>query len=378
MYTNRHLRYPVSMSITISHTSALYLTRWLRSNRLNLAEMDRTNVDHPQPWVGKRWTKRNFVPDSWQWQQPTPSNKLDILVGSPEERIRMAELASHVCSAELPPNTIIWLDDHATMAGPELLFAQMAETLPLANLVLLGHELCGHFSRCADFPAGGPIVDGIPAATSTEKIARFLKDAEKVPGRGKATAALAYLADHALSAPEALLATVFSLPAQESGYGMGPVTLNQRIEVEGAQEAQAGARYPDLMFAFAPVGINYDGEGHLDLTGLAQAAREAELAGAETKQQAERALADKLREVREKAVDDLRRNRQLAASGLVVFPVTKEDLHGWGQLDVLARDILSCAHAVFGADVRDLQATLDDAALVRNRYALLSSLLAGE
>ncbi|MDO4399912.1 MAG: hypothetical protein Q4D27_03065 [Coriobacteriia bacterium] len=195
-------------------------------------------------------------------------------------------------------------------------------------------------------------------------------------GIKRARQAVNYIADHAVSAPEAVLSTVYALPPAESGYGMGPLTLNKQIEVtRDADGDVAGSRFPDILFPFAPVGINYDGEGHLDLAGLVKAARAAELADADTKLQADQVLIAKTAEVREKALDDVRRTRELAASGYLVLPATKEDLYGWGQLDSLTRHILDCAQNVFGADVAQYRETLDDAALKRDRFALLSAML---
>ena len=338
--------------------------------------MDRGKVARPLPWVGKRWSMREFSPETWGWQQPSKNRKLDILVGSPDERVRMAGITSHVCTASLPANAIIWLDEHTTMPSPPLLFAQMAETASIPALVLLGNELCGHFSRSADNPQAGPITDQLPAATSVSEIASFLEAAANLSGRTRAREALRYVSDHAISSPEAVLATMYSLPPKESGYGMGPVTLNRRISIsDGNGQQSVSARYPDLLFSFAPVGINYDGEGHLDLAGLVQSARKAELADAENKQQAEAALSAKLHDVRSKAIDDIQRNRQLAASGYIVFPATKEDISEWGALDELTREILSCARTVFGADVHRYEETLEDTDRARDRFMLLNAML---
>lgn len=340
--------------------------------------MDRGTVLRPEPWVGKRWREREFAPDTWNWAAPSKARPLDILVRNAHERVRMGGISNHVCSADIPADAIIWLDEHTTMPAPPLLFTQMAETASIPALVLLGHELCGHFSRSADFPGAGHVTDNIPAATSVAEIVRFLDAAPEIPGRTRAREAIRYVADHALSVPEAVLSTMYALPVKEAGYGMGPIALNRRIETELANDAdQQGARYPDLLFPFAPVGVNYDGEAHLDLNSLVLAARKASLAEPQTKQQDEQALSAKLLDVREKAVDDIRRTRELAASGYIVLPATKEDLYDWGALDSLTMQILSCAHTVFGADIQRYRETLENTELARDRSLLLSSLVTG-
>lgn len=366
------------MALTISHGSALRVTRLLRSEGVNLAHMDHTTLAHPTPWTKNRWSKREFLPETWNWQQPEPRCKLDILVSSPDERVRVNHIRNHVCRADLPDGSILWLDEHSSMPSPALLFIQMAETASLPALVLLGHELCGHYTRYAPNPADGPIVDNIAAATSVAEIRALLNSIKGIPGMNQAKAALGLIADHTLSAPEAVLSTMYSLPPQESGYGMGPVALNRRIELTTqGDQPNIAARYPDILFPFAPIGINYDGEGHLDLAGLANAAQQAALADAESKVQAEHALTAKLIDVREKAVDDIQRNRQLAAEGFIVFPAVKEDLYEWGALDTLTRQILACAREVFGVDTAIFEETLENTELARDRQALLNAMLPG-
>ena len=364
------------MGITLSHASALRTMRFLRANGANFHEMDRIALSEPTPWVRGRWSMLEFAPGNWCWSPPSAAEPLDVLVGAPSERLRMNNVRSHVCRAELPASSIIWLDEHASIPCPPLLFIQMAELVPLPALVLLGHELCGHFTRHAGNPAFGPVIDGIRPATSVEEIRDYLASVSGVAGMRKVRRAVSYVADHALSAPEAVLATMYSLPETECGYGMGPVTLNQRIELAGASGASGHvARYPDILFSFAPMGINYDGERHLDLPRLVKVARDASLAEAESQADAERALLAVTAEIREKAVDDIWRTRELASQGFLVFPVVKEDLEGRGRLDMFTRQVLACARTVFGIDTSRFERALEDRGLARDRQRLLDSLL---
>ena len=364
------------MGLTISHKTALHATRLIRAEGLDMNKMDHASIARPTPWIGKRWTARQFAPEVWNWRRPSSVSPLDVVVASSGERLRMANVTNHVCSVKLPPNSILWLDEHTTMPCPELLFLQIAEVASLPGLVLLGHELCGHFTRNADNPLGGPIVDNIPSATNVAEISAYLDAVSGLPGLLKARKAIKYVSDQALSAPETVLATIYSLPPEELGYGMGPVTINKRIQLgDDEHDWGPGNRYPDILFHFAPLGINYDGEDHLDLAGLVRAAQQASLADADTKLEMENALIAKTHDVREKAVDDIRRNRQLAAKGYIVFPATKEDLFGEGNLDELTRQILSCAREVFGADIRQYEETLENSLLARERYRLLAAML---
>lgn len=363
------------MSITISHESALFVTRLLRANGEGLRNMDHCAIVRPSPWTGNRWTMREFTSNEWKWHLPSARQPLHVIVRRPTERIRMKNICSHLCSCNLPANSILWLDEHTSMSGPALLFVQMAESLSFPELVLLGCELCGNFTKSAYDPARKPIVDFIQPAISAVELRDYVWSLDFIPGVTAARKAVDYVSDHALSVPEAILATIYSLPPEECGYGMGPVVLNHRVDLANNTLIQsARARYPDLMFAFAPVGINYDGESHLDLVGLVRVAQAAALQNNSTAPTTTE-LINKLGDVRAKVVDDTRRNRQLASQGKIVFPVTKEDLNEYNGLDALTHDILSCASKVFKTDVSEFTSILNDTEKSRERNALLLSML---
>ena len=86
-------------------------------------------------------------------------------------------------------------------------------------------------------------------------------------------------------------------------------------------------------------------------------------------------LTQKLEEVRAKVVDDATRTRKLATSGRIVFPMTKENLYGSGNLDEFTLNILECAKKVFGADVDDNIKAINKVSAKDKRYDLLKRLL---
>ncbi|MBR2682314.1 MAG: hypothetical protein IKE22_03500 [Atopobiaceae bacterium] len=188
--------------------------------------------------------------------------------------------------------------------------------------------------------------------------------------------ALHYVCDHAASAPEAVLATLFGLPPEEGGYGLGPVLLNERVKLDDAGSwVKVKNRYPDLMFAFASVGLNYDGSKHFDIADLIAAAEAFAHSEATDQDEARRALKERLLSTRAKVLDDNMRDRQLAAQGRIVFSVTKEDLSDIGHLDELARQVLSCANKIYDTDVKEHLEVLDDSSRTRERSELLGALV---
>ena len=372
------------MGITLSNLSALDVLRKLRFDGANVQEMDTIPLLPPSPTSGKRWTTGDFLPSVWAWDPPSKSNPLHVIVPTQDGRrhVRMSNVVVHEQFGSMPAQSIIWLNERSSMVCPELLFLQMANSFTLPRLVMLGYELCGHFSRSPNAPLEGPVMTDVPAATTTERLADYLGVIRHVPGVAKARKALDYIADHALSAPEAVLGTIYSLSPLEGGYGMGPITLNERVPaLDGTSEDQkandAQARYPDLSFPFASVGVNYDGDDHLKLDAVVHAAQKVLQVTEDLRESAQNELFETLQGVRAKAVDDNVRNRQLASRGRIVFPVTKEDLCDATALNQLTQQILNCAHTIFDVDVSAYERALNNTETVRERENLLDSLTPG-
>jgi hypothetical protein len=161
---------------------------------------------------------------------------------------------------------------------------------------------------------------------------------------------------------------------------LGPVTLNKRIVVPNPNGQDDGdeserVRFPDLLLGIAPVGINYDGEDHLDLKGLVDIVQKAALADGDAQPAMREALEQKIAQVRAKVVDDNLRDRQLAARGYLVLPATKEDLFEEKKFDAFTRHLLGCVKNIFGIDTSSMLRALDDTNKTADRNTLLSSLL---
>ena len=362
------------MSLALSHYSALQLMRMLRCNEENPNDMDRTGLLEPKPWFKERWSARELSPETWQWPRPTKTLPLHVLVPTRASRLRMPRVTSHV-ALHLPPKSMIYIDRHCSMVCPELLFLQLASVFSFPALVMLGYELCGHYSRMPDNPFFGDVTDGIDAVTSVEAISSYLNATYRMPGKETAKRALQYVCDDALSVPEAVLGTMYSLPTDDSGYGMDPITLNQRVTVRDDEDEEGPkARYPDLTFSFAPIGINYDGEGHLDLHGLLRSASAAAVEEGENRFVGWLKFASQADAIRNKYLDDIVRNRELAARGHLTLVVTKEDLSDGAHLDKFTRCLLECARQYYGIDVSQYLLMLDDSTQAEKRDALLRSL----
>ena len=330
----------------------------------------------PKIEKGKRFTRAAL--DSLELGVPysLAGSHLDIVAPSNAKRIRVRDTTSTIYAGGIPSCSFVALGNGVAISGPELLFVELAESMDPIEHLLLGHELCGTFSRNADDPYNGPVAYFVEPATSMEKIQRFLERAKSIRGIDAARKTLSFMNDNAWSPTESLCAAFMRLPIDSLGLELGELTLNPRKTSERALPGSKSSRVPDIVIKGAPVGVNYDGLAHLDLDSIARAA--IELGARPGAAHTEAALEKALRDVREKALDDIRRNRELAADGLTVFPLLKEDLYWLHGFDQVALQLVELLERTTDRDMKRQRRALRQKRLCEERYKKMLSFLPGQ
>lgn len=381
------------MQLTLCKYSALAVLRSLRAtsaspdarqSRLsadsNVPRSTRIDILPPDPFPNKRWT-RNLI-DGIDLGLPFAfaDRTVNFAVPDKASRIRSRNTTCAVYEKGIPSGAFIKTrcsseDCILAISGPELLFAELAKEMHPIEHLMLGHELCGTFTRDARDPYNGPITYGIQPATSVDRIRRFLDEAKNILGIDAARESALYLNDNAWSPTESLAAALLRLPIDSLGYDFGELVMNPRISPHASLPGSAGSRVPDIMIAGTPVGLNYDGAVHLDLGSIVDAAREV---GAHPElQHAQASLSRAVRNVREKAVDDIRRNRELAADGLAVFPIVKEDFYTKGGFDQIVAHLITVIEQLTNRDMSEQKKYLRMTRLADARWRMILSLLPG-
>lgn len=363
------------MYVFVNKLTALRLLRAWRSGGNAPGSLRRTHLWYSDPAPGARWSRRRL--EEHVGMPCSPESPLDVAVPSAAARLQMSSVSNTVYSTGLPSDSFVDLGNGIAASSPELLFVELCRTLDLPERLMLGFELCGGFSRDAASPIDGPVTMELRPVTSCARIAAFLGSVREVPGMGRAREALELLADDAWSPTESVVATMSVLPLEEFGYGLGPVALNRREDTPAGLDfaAARGSRVPDIVFEGTSVGINYDGAVHLDLDSIVDATLAMERNPGESV--FSRALDDAVRKVRAKVVDDIRRNRELAAGGLTVFPVVKEDLFQRDGLDKVMAQVVAAIEAHDGRDLSAQRRVLASRLASESRYELIRSLMPG-
>lgn len=368
------------MRITLCGRSALALLRSRRAAKA-LSHVRRVDLWEPTPGPGKRWSVgklRALLPSLCD-------RDLEVAVPSASKRIKTKGVSNTVYAHGLPSNAFLDLGDGIAISSPELLFVELAPIMGFITHLLLGCELCGTFSRDALDPRDGEVKFFVEAATSVKRISEFLEEAHALCGVAEAREALPFVCDNAWAPTEALIATMAASPVYRMGYGLADIVLNKRIHV-----GESGSRVPDLLFGETGVGLNYDGEGHLNLDAVAQAAWNEAVDHFDNASDPSQAHAGDVtfpvngervrrakRVVRNKVVDDLRRNRSLGAKGYIVFPATKEDLYECGGLDRLMLQVYDAIERYAHVSMAEPRSCLSNRAMARRRQEIIWAVMPG-
>lgn len=213
------------------------------------------------------------------------SAPVHVMVGDPLARRSTAAFVTSLHLGPLPPGSSVPAGGGVSVASPEMCFAQLANALPFAQLVLLGCELCGTYMPNRRSSADGPESRGLPRPPGTSgdssgepdgdefapqrksplttpgALARLLESSPGLPGRRAATRALRYVHTLAASPMESVIALLLCLPRHYGGLGLPSPRLNARVDLDSRARAISGHGYHlvDLLWEEAGIGAEYDG-----------------------------------------------------------------------------------------------------------------------
>lgn len=183
--------------------------------------------------------------------------RIDLIVRRGTSRKSTSRVRYHSWSGSMPRGAFLRVADGLYLSTPEFCFLQLAGSLPMTDLLLLGMALCGSYFP-ADTERG--FVDGSPT-TSVSKLTAFLADAKRCKGVDRARSATAHLVDGARSPMESSLLLVLTLPRTMGGFGLAKPTLNGMVRLSDGARAIFGYPIlrPDLLFPGALLIIEYLG-----------------------------------------------------------------------------------------------------------------------
>ncbi len=367
------------MDITFSHTTSLALIRaWRRSHPKQGPPQDQTF--HPtctgrsRPWTSAELKRRmqaigiQEIPGAWM------KRGLTVLCSDKAGRPKTQILRGRVSRPRPKGQYFLELAPATYVCNAALTLTQLTERLSLPQLISLATELEGSYALGPFGITGEQANFSIKPFVNKDVLLLQLLQLPQSRATRLATRAAILSRPNAWSPQEAVLATMIMLSPGEGGYGLGPVTLNPRIQSSGGLPMTRSSRVPDIVFDDTPLALNYDGSDHLNLIGLERATLGL---GADPGSSRMAAVVEQLRQqVRKKYVDDRRRDRDLLVAGLEVPVVTNEDISGIDALDLLMAQLITRLERLVGRRFNTQRAALEDPRLTALRAQTLQELLA--
>jgi len=217
----------------------------------------------------------------------------------------------HLFSGETPVGCFMNIGGRLMVSTPEFCFLQMADNLTLAKLIELGYELCGRYSipLAADQNTPNRGFYNRPPLTSVKKLGSFIDGMPGVRGHQNAVRALLYIFDGSASPMETKLAMFLTLPYMLGGFGFYSPELNKRVKLKKTARKHFGKAYYvcDILWVNEKVAVEYD--------------------------------SDQQHTGSERIANDSKRRNALAAVGIRVVSVTKQQLFDSAELESVAQTI---------------------------------------
>lgn len=198
---------------------------------------------------------------------------VEVLI--PERRAQRSKtgIKQHVCSHPIPDGSLCEIAANLYSVSPELVVLQLATAQNTPVSCALITELCASFSLKEAAQSSGPahsqaMIKGYresePALTCSQ-LMKYLKTAQGMPGRRRASTAARYALGGALSPMEAITAILFHMPCAYGGFHL-PLILNQRIDFSEDARTVSGMSHAicDAYVPGARSTIEYNGSYHND------------------------------------------------------------------------------------------------------------------
>lgn len=243
------------MRLFIGYTSALYF--WLRgSNGLWSSEPCRLFS------LAQCAFNANDVQSFTLPRDAFGPGPLHIMVDDSNKRRIAPGQECHVCSKPFVQKSFVSIGHDVFVASPALCFLQAARSLSSFELVELGYELCGGYSRTPGLGSG--FVQRSNTLVTPGAITQLSEKLKYMSGARKASRAMRHVMPDSMSPAETDLAVKIVLPRMSGGYGFPLAELNGPVQLPDEVEsvARRSVLYPDMMWRRRKVCLEYDSTLH--------------------------------------------------------------------------------------------------------------------
>jgi len=197
------------------------------------------------------------------------SHPVKAFVADRVQGTKTKQLATSLFSERVPYGAFINLGHQVCICSPLFTFMQLATKCDIVDLVRIGMELCGSYSRWHLPATAGPLgrertAEGakctydIPPAMNVTYVSPFLARLAGYRGVRGAQAAARWLVNGSASPMETATYMLLCLPKRLGGYGLPKPILNPKLIISNPDGAKE--RYPDLFWRGANIDVEYNSD----------------------------------------------------------------------------------------------------------------------
>lgn len=186
-----------------------------------------------------------------------PHNPVHLSVTDQRFRRDIPNVSFSVHSGRFKAHSLVHLDRNLWCSSPNLAFLEMHGFTDAAEILALGFEFCGTYSR----KGTDSIENHLTPSTTAAKIKRYLSTLQGARYKEQAMRNAQLLLDGSASVRETQLSLLLSLPYRLGGYGLKNPVLNRPIDVSPATHTRKpDLRATDISWKGSPIAVEYDSD----------------------------------------------------------------------------------------------------------------------
>ena len=192
---------------------------------------------------------------------------IHALVPAQNMLTRSKRIVTHLWSHDIPGGAYLNLGNKAFLPTPAFLLLQMAVQLDEVELISLGLELCGYYSKsenpnlapthASDYEPHDCTFELEPA-TTVAKLTRFIERRTGERGFRAARHVLMRILNNSASPMESTTYLLLCLPKRLGGYALPKPQFNVKVTV--TTSTTTTARFPDLYWHSHSLDVEYDSD----------------------------------------------------------------------------------------------------------------------
>ncbi len=184
------------------------------------------------------------------------------MVDSQGKRRDTPDQKCHTWSEPLTERCFVPIGHNVFVASPALCYLQVASSMDMFDLIELGYELCGGYSRTPGIGKG--FVQRYDRLAQPKQIERLLDKLSYASGCKRASRAIKRVLPNSMSPAETDMSVKVVLPLAQGGYGFPHPELNAEVPLTEEASLIAGQPviHPDALWRKERTCLEYDSSLH--------------------------------------------------------------------------------------------------------------------